>query len=91
MTYGEFILLRAFRNAERFANLPNEVIKMIIRFVNLQARVAYEQRRRLPRTSGMRGAFDPITYSEQHYLWSIGVGPYPGPEPKSKPYLGPGF
>jgi hypothetical protein len=91
MTYGEFFLLRAFRNAERFADLPNEVIKMIIRFLNLKGRVAYNQRRRLPRFSWLRGFTDFITYSEQHYLWSIGVGPYPGPEQKSMPYLGPGF
>ena len=47
MTYGEFALLRVLREASSIAHLPIEIIKTIIRQVNLRARVAYDRRSRL--------------------------------------------
>lgn len=47
MTYGEFALLRVLREASSIAHLPIEILKEIIRQVNLSARVAYHRRLRL--------------------------------------------
>ena len=47
MTYGEFALLRVLREASYFAQLPIEILKEIIRQVNLRARVAYLRRKRI--------------------------------------------
>ena len=52
MTLGELILLKSFRAAQRFADVPAEIIKMIIEYMNLRSfkgRIAYNRRRNMPR------------------------------------------
>lgn len=52
MTKGELILLRKFsQGVSDLAHLPVEVIKMIIRHLNMRAMLAYNINRALPRYS----------------------------------------
>ena len=61
MTVGELILLRTLREA---FDLPVEIVKMIIRNLNLRGRVQYNRRRRLPRF-----------FNELEHIWHIGTEP----------------
>jgi hypothetical protein len=82
MTVGELILLRTLREA---FDLPVEVVKMIIRNLNLRGRVQYNRRRRLPRYYDITlkaVGHEPRTDAQYHY-WDHG--------PRNSAFLGPGF
>ena len=82
MTYGEFALLRVLREASSMAHLPIEILKEIIRRVNLRARVAYRRRLRYAEMYPVYSDDPHIAYFMHHglfdHLWR-------------KPRYGPGF
>ena len=90
MTFGELILLRVFRDASDLARLPIEIIKMIIRALNLRGRVEYNRRRRLPRFYDPHGAWvhnTPRIHRNIALEWSSMREYYS----QFKPFYGPGF
>ena len=76
MTYGEFALLRVLREASYFAQLPIDIIRAIIRHVNLRARVAYRRRLRLNAMNLAYEVAQEEQYGELAYLMQEGKWPH---------------
>lgn len=90
MTIGELILLRKFsQGVSDLAHLPVEVIKMIIRHLNIRAMLAYKRRRSLPRYLNL-DYMDPMYYmSRTHEYVSLYTPSTPG-YTTNYPFYGPG-
>ena len=88
MTQGETALMRVLGESGRLAQLPFEIVRMIVRHLNLPAKVHYLRRRSLPRLFDEmmfpQYVGDPLRTHDQHPLSGIAI-------PYNKPFYGPGY